>query len=84
MSVSLTREFAALKFSTEICKLLMYELKDNNPKDENGGTPFHEAAKNGHVEICKLFMFTLKDKNPKDEGGNTPLHDAAFYGYIEI
>ena len=49
-----------------------------NPANENGETPLHLAAKNGHLEICKLILDGLgKTKNPVDKKGRTPLHHAA-------
>ena len=49
-----------------------------NPANENGETPLHLAAKNGHLEICELILDGLgKTKNPVDKKGRTPLHHAA-------
>ena len=47
----------------------MKEVQDKNPKDEDGLTPFHVAAGNGHTEICRLIFNSVKEKNPKDPFG---------------
>ena len=59
-------------------------LEDKNPGKHNGWTPFHFAAKNGHIKTCKLIMDCLKNKNPSTNGGSTPLHFAADNGHLKV
>ena len=63
-------------------------MVDKKPRDNNGITPLHIAAFNGHIKICKLFMKTLgatdEDLNLKDHRGWTPLHCAAYHGKIDV
>lgn len=37
------------------------------PKNEEGQTPLHCAAGNGHRDICKMIVQHIKDKEPKDK-----------------
>jgi len=58
------------------------ELIKNNPdlvfsKDEDGFTPLHLAAANGHKEIVEFLLTTKADVNARDNAGSTPLHQAA-------
>ena len=43
----------------------------------NGQTPLHIAAENGHLEICEFLTICLltmcKNTNPKDNHGKTPV-----------
>ena len=56
--------FAARTGQTEVVeKILEKEANEKNPKDENGLTPLHWAAQNGHLDVCQLFMKHLKEKS---------------------
>ena len=55
-----------------------------NPKKNDGETPFHAAARNGHFEICVYIMGKIKNKNPGDDEGFTPHHSAAHNGHLNI
>ena len=55
-----------------------------NAPDENGFTPIHEAARNGHVEIVKILASLTDNPNAPDENGVTPIHEAALEGHTEI
>lgn len=70
---------AAINGHLKIC-----QLSNTNPKNSDGETAFHYAAKYGHAEVCRYFMSLSDDKNPADEDGETPLHWAATRGYIKI
>ena len=90
-SVSRSARFARLPspkttiyLYTEIVKALI-ECTDNpNAPDNNGWTPIHEAAKNGHTEIVKALIECTDNPNAPDIFGWTPIHEAAMKGHIEI
>ena len=53
--------------------------------DENGLTPIHQAALEGHVEVVKLLaIFTENPNAPCIKSGVTPINLAAMKGHIEI
>ena len=60
-----------------ICELIIKNIDNKNPTDNNGKTPLHMAAQCGFLDICKLIMKNVEDKNPADYSGETPLHLAA-------
>ena len=49
-------------------------------KDDNGATPLHYAAQNGHKEMVALLLADKADVNAKANNGETPLHFASFRG----
>ena len=53
---------------------LKIHAQDKNPKDKNGITPLHLAAKNGSFNIFYNVLNCAEEKNPKDKNGITPLH----------
>ena len=55
-----------------------------NPERVDGTTPFHFAAKLGHIDICKIIVENIENKHPKDKMGNTPLMLAAENGHLEV
>ena len=55
-----------------------------NPKNVFGNTPFHEAAKLGHLLVCQIIVEKVKDVNPANNVGTTPLHLAAMNGHASI
>ena len=74
---------------TETFMNLLAEAEDKNPSDINGVTPYHLAAKNGHLEICHLiclYQMTSHDGdiNPPDNHKFTPFHYAAAHGHLSI
>ena len=56
----------------EICRLIIENVEEKNPKDHYGVTPLHRAAKEGHLEICRLIIENVEEKNPKRDNGWTP------------
>ena len=56
--------------------------EDISPKDQDGCTPFHLAASNGHASVCEVILDYIKNKNPKNKRGTTPLHMAARNGHL--
>ena len=69
--------------------LCTYQLKETEvkcPETNEGITPFHLAAKNGHFAICELIITNpnVTNKNPKDPTWKTPFHWAAQNGFVKI
>ena len=60
------------------------DVEDFNPEDGEGQTPFHLAAKHGHLEICRLIIANITDKNPINDDGETPLQLATFHGHLAV
>jgi uncharacterized protein len=65
------------------------ELLKNDPnlvfsKDEDGFTPLHLAAANGHTGIVEFLLTTRAEVNSKDNAGSTPLHQAAAGQHNDI
>ena len=56
----------------DLCKLIIENVEDKNPRDKFGWTPLHQAAVLGHLSVCKLILENVKDKNPADDEGQTP------------
>ena len=62
--------------NTGMIEFILANVVDKNPKNENGDTPLHQAAKNGFLEICKLICQHAKDTHPeciKNNSGQTPI-----------
>jgi hypothetical protein len=53
-------------------------------KDDDGRTPLHGAASNGHKEIAERLLSKGADVDAMDDDGWTPLHYAASNGHKEI
>ena len=75
----------------DIVKYIMSNITDVNPKDWNGDTPLHYAARgnkpnmNGNkLEVVQYIMEKLEDNCPKNHTGKTPLHVAAANGQLDI
>ena len=68
----------------DVVQLILAHAKDKNPKNEEGETPMHVAAREGHLEICQLIINRVKDKNPRGYMGYTPMHEAALNGRLDI
>ena len=65
-------------------KMFLDAGTDVNAKDDEGWTPLHGAASEGHKEIVEMLITNDADVNAKTTWGGTPLHRAAIYGYKEI
>ena len=72
------------KCSKVVAKSIAKYLENKNPKTNDGLTPFHIAAEEGHLEIVKFLAHHLEDKNPTDNQKWTPLHLAAQEGHLDI
>ena len=75
---------AAFDGQLDVCKAIMDNILDKNPKDNEGMTPLHCAAERGHLGICTYIMDHLQNKNPKDNHDWTPLHCAANEGHLDV
>ena len=82
---------ASIHGRIDIVKYIMSNVRDMNPKDQNGDTPLHYAAhgnnlnKNGNkLKVVKFIMEKLEDNCPKNRTGKTPLHVAAANGQLNI
>ena len=62
------------------------QIENKIPKDNNGWTPIHHAAKQGHEQIIRLIFNCqqIENKNPQDNSGLTPMHIACKYSNEEI
>ena len=58
---------------TEIIKILAPLTDNPNKPNENGQTPIHFAAWNGHTEIVKILAHLTDHPNAPDEKGQTPI-----------
>ena len=67
-----------------VCRQIMENIDEKNPKDRFGYTPLHKAAGNGHLSVCQLIVENVDDKNPKDDNGETPLHEASKNGHLSV
>lgn len=46
-------------------------------KDEDGFTPLHVAAANGHKGMLEFLLSNKAEVNSKDNAGSTPLHQVS-------
>ena len=67
-----------------LCKFILENSEDKNPRNPVGWTGLHVAAQRGHLDICNLIMDNVCDKNPQDDSGSTPLHQAANNGHLQV
>ena len=59
-------------------------IVDKNPKDNDGVTPLHLAAKYCHLDICNLIIEMIEDKNSQTNSRDTPLDFAVMNGHYKI
>ena len=52
--------------NVELCRLIMDNVDDGNPKTDDD-TPLHLAATNGHLEVCRMIIERVEDKNTANE-----------------
>ena len=72
---------SSTKSNSQINILLHFAGHGNSlSKDDNGSTPLHYAARNGHFEHFRLVFEHAKSKNPTTQHGTTVLHSAARKG----
>ena len=76
---------AAFKGNIKAVKKHLAAGTDVNAKDDEGMTPLHWAAPEGHKEIAELLIAKGANVNAKsDDEGMTHLHFAAYVGRREI
>ena len=66
------------------CKLIIDNVEDKNPLDNDGDTPLFSALVGGHLSVFQLIFNNVEDKNPMINDGRTLLHHAASKGHFEI
>ena len=47
-----------------ICELILSQIENKNPKDDDGKTPLDWATESGHLEKYQEIMKLLKSKKP--------------------
>ena len=57
---------------------------NKNPADNEGYTPLHIAAQQGHLNVCKLIIENVIVKNPSSDKGETPLSLATQYSHEKV
>jgi len=70
-------DIAAIRYNTEIMKLLIERGADLNAASRTGLTVLHHAAKKINTPAVKLLLDSGMDVNIADNNGYTPLHYAA-------
>ncbi|XP_069689910.1 uncharacterized protein [Periplaneta americana] len=68
----------------DVARFLTRGSSDINRPDEEGFTPLHRAARQGHLGAVKYFIGEGTVLNYQNISGNTPLHWAAGRGYTEL
>ena len=68
----------------DICKHIIRNIIDKNPRALDGDTPLHCAAEQGDFGVCKFILNNISEKNPKGHGGETPLHLAVIGGHLNV
>ena len=56
----------------DVCKILIQNVTNKQPRDKLGRTPLHYAAQECHLDICSLILENVNEKHPKDDLGSTP------------
>lgn len=74
---------AAVRWDTEIVKLLLLHGAKCDVRDESGKTPFLIATAYGSVEILRLLLHKGSDINAVDKFGGTALMEAAAADRVE-
>jgi ankyrin repeat protein len=80
---------AVEKGDLEQLELLISKGADVNLKNQEGWTPLHIAAKEGHVDIAALLIKNRAEVNERinsrdDPSGLTPLHIAAYSNHVDV
>ncbi len=63
----------------------LLELRaDVNVQDDEGWTPLHVAARDGHVDVCRMLIEAGAPVDAQVDDGWTPLHFAAYNDEMEV
>ena len=65
-------------------RALIEKGADVNTENNNGETPLHVSATNGHLEVVRALLEKGADVNAKEDNGWTPLHYCAREGHLEV
>ena len=80
--------FIAFRGILEMFQTVSNTLTDLQPKSksvrDNGITPLHYAAQQGHLPIVRFITDCIKDINPTDAAGKTVLQYAAEEGQLNV
>uniref|UniRef100_A0A183BI84 ANK_REP_REGION domain-containing protein n=1 Tax=Globodera pallida TaxID=36090 RepID=A0A183BI84_GLOPA len=68
----------------EVCKLLVAKGADVNRESEDGGSPWLEACKKGHLDIVEFFVRKCQDIDVTDSVGYTGLTVASREGKANL
>ena len=55
-----------------------------NATGNNGGTPLHLAAQEGHVDLARMLLDKGAEVDARDAKGETPLHRATEKGHTDV
>ena len=64
-----------------VAEYITDKIDNKNPGRNDGWTPLHEAARNGHLNVCEYIMQKIDNKNPGQNIGMTSLHFQALVGF---
>ena len=80
------QEKSPLFFATypEAAEVLINAGANVNFENDEGSTPLHEAAKEGHVDVAKILIDHGAKVNARNQQKQTPLHLAAEQGQAEM
>ena len=59
-------------------------LEKFHAPNENGFTPIHFQARNGHLDVIKVMAPLTENPNMPNKYGQTPIYWAAFGGHTEV
>ena len=65
--------FASQQGHSEVCKVLLENQAEKNPKNNKGWTPLHCAAQKGKLNVCKTLIEAGVEVNSINNKGETPL-----------
>ncbi len=77
--------FEAAKIGdTDIIRELIASHENVNQQDDNGRTPLHWSALNGHLAVVQTLIMANANVNQQDKYGWTPLHWSALNGHLAV